>query len=137
MHQIRGVTLLDLEVFHDSRGDLVAIDEPSNLPFPLRRVFYMKVGHTTTTRANHATSSDLMITPVAGAVTVDLDNGHEQLSVRLATPDRGLWTRPGIFISLRDFAKETVLLFCASVHVRDTRYFRAPQPELIEAHAFT
>lgn len=135
MQHIRGVHTIDLEICHDARGDLVALDERSNLPFPLRRVFYMKIDDPKITRANHATSSDLLITVVSGAATIDLDNGEERCALRLASPGYGVWTVPGIYIRLRDFAADTVLLVCASVQFSDTRYFPTPQPDLIGSYA--
>jgi hypothetical protein len=130
-----GVEIRELAVFNDGRGDLVAIENAANLPFPLRRVFYMAVGDPKIVRAKHATSADLFLNAISGSVTVAVDNGEERASIRLKTRARAVWTRPGIYIVLRDFAPQTVPMVCASTHFKDTRYFQAPQPHLIEAHA--
>jgi hypothetical protein len=132
-HIIRGVEIRELSVFNDGRGDLVAIENVANLPFRLRRVFYMAVDDPKIVRAKHATSANLFLTAIAGSVTVEVDNGEERGSIRLATRAQAVWTRPGIYIVLRDFAPQTVLMVCASTHFKDTRYFQAPQPDLIEA----
>jgi hypothetical protein len=132
---IRGVEVQELSVFNDGRGDLVAIENGANLPFPLRRVFYMAVDDPKVVRAKHATSANLFFTAIAGSVTVEVDNGEERGSMRLATRVQAVWTRPGIYVVLRAFAPQTVLMVCASTHFNETRYFKAPQPHLIEAHA--
>jgi hypothetical protein len=132
---IRGVEVCELAVFNDGRGDLVAIENGANLPFPLKRVFYMAVDDPKIVRAKHATSADLYLSTISGSVTVAVDNGEERASIRLKTRAGAIWTRPGIYIVLRDFAPQTVLMVCASTHFKDTRYFQAPQPHLIEAHA--
>jgi len=132
---IRGVEIRDLSVFNDGRGDLVAIENGANLPFPLRRVFYMAVDDPKIVRAQHATSADLFLSPISGSVTVAVDNGEERASIRLRTRARAIWTRPGVYIVLRDFAPQTVLMVCASTHFEDTCYFQTPQPHLIEAPA--
>lgn len=132
---IRGVEVRELSVFNDGRGDLVAIESGANLPFPLRRVFYMAVDDPKIVRARHATSADLFLSAISGSVTVAVDNGEECASIRLRTRARAVWTRPGIYIVLRDFAPQTMLMVCASTHFKDTRYFQAPQPHLLEEHA--
>jgi hypothetical protein len=132
---IRGVEIRELSVFSDGRGDLVAIENGANLPFPLRRVFYMAVDDPKIVRARHATSADFLLSAISGSVTVAVDNGEERASIRLRTRARAVWTRPGIYIVLRDFAPQTVLMVCASTRFKDTRYFQAPQPHLIEEHA--
>jgi WxcM-like, C-terminal len=132
---IRGVEVRELSVFNDGRGDLVAVEDETNLPFPLRRVFYMAVDDPRIVRAKHATSAHLYLSAISGSVSVAVDNGEERASIRLKSRARAIWTRPGIYIVLRDFAPQTVLMVCASTHFRDTRYFQSPQPHLIEAHA--
>ncbi len=132
---IRGVQVQELSVYNDGRGDLVAVENGDNLPFPLRRVFYMAVDDPKIVRAKHATSAHLFLTVVTGSVTVEVDNGEDRGSIRLVKRARAVWTRPGIYIVLRDFAPQTVLMVCASTHFKDTRYFQTPQPHLIEAHA--
>jgi hypothetical protein len=132
---IRGVQVQDLMVHNDGRGDLIAIENSANLPFQLKRVFYMAVDDPKVVRAKHATSSDLFLTAVTGAVTVEADNGEERASITLATRSRAVWTQPGIYLVLRDFAPQTVLMVCASTHFKDTRYFQSPQPHLIKTPA--
>jgi hypothetical protein len=66
---IYGVQVQELSVFNDGRGDLVAIENGANLPFPLRRVFYMAVDDPKIVHAKHATSAHLFLTAVTGAVT--------------------------------------------------------------------
>jgi hypothetical protein len=132
---IRGVEIQELFVFNDGRGDLVAIESGANLPFPLRRVFYMAVDDPKIVRAQHATSANLFLSAISGSVTVVVDNGEERATIRLRTRTRAIWTRPGVYIVLRDFAPQTVLMVCASTHFEETRYFQTPQPHLIEAHA--
>jgi hypothetical protein len=132
---MRGVEIRELSVFNDGRGDLVAIEDDTNLPFPLRRVFYMAVDDPRIVRAKHATSAHLHLSAISGAVTVVVDNGEERKSIRLGSRARAVWTRPGVYIVLRDFAPQTVLMVCASTHFSDTHYFQSPQPQLIEDHA--
>ena len=130
MRVIEGVMLLRQQVHSDRRGLLVSLEEEASLPFPLERVFFMKVDRAGIERGGHANSCDEFILPLAGSVTVEVDNGVERAVVLLSEHDRGLWVQPGILIHLRAFERGTTLLVCASARYEDTRHYEAAQPRL-------
>ncbi|GJD55855.1 sugar 3,4-ketoisomerase [Methylobacterium dankookense] len=136
MQLIRGVEILNYRTHVDDRGKLAAFDEFDNIPFPPRRVFFLKVDDPDRTRGGHANSCDEFIMPLSGSVLVEVDNGRECCSVHLDTRDRALWIKSGIVINLREFESNTVLLICASASYRDTRHFDHPQPHLFMADDF-
>lgn len=133
MEMIGGAQLLDLRVHADSRGELVAFESFSNLPFALERVFYLRVDDPAAVRGGHANSCDELIVALVGSVTVELDDGRQQSRIRLGCKDRGIWIRPGIVITLRAFEPGTLLLVCASAPYQETRQFaRAQEPLGVE-----
>lgn len=133
MDLIPGVRLLTQAVHADERGSLVALEEGDGLPFPLERVFFMKVDEAGTVRGGHANSCDEYIVPLAGSVVVEVDNGERSARVRLSDHRRGLWIRAGILIHLREFEAGTTLLVCASARYEETRHFARAQPHLTTA----
>ena len=135
MRLIAGASVIPLEVHVDGRGQLVALDGIDDVPFPLRRVFCISVAHYGVSRGGHANSCDELIIAINGAVTVDLDNGHERCSTRLVRSNRGIWVQPGLMIDLRRFEPQTTLLVCASASYRETRHYDRPQPHLFMAEA--
>lgn len=130
---IPGVMLLRQRVHADRRGSLVSLEGDDSLPFPLERVFFMRVDRAGTVRGGHANSCDEYIVPIGGCVVVDVDNGEDRASVRLSDPGRGLWVRAGILIHLREFEAGTTLLVCASARYGETRHFAQAQPHLVAA----
>ena len=133
MYMIQGVERIDHRVYSDERGELVALERYENLPFSLKRVFFMRVDTTGAVRGGHANSCHEYLVALTGSVTVEVDNGAERTRVRLEGHGQALWIRPGILIHLRDFEPGTLLLVCASEAYEDTRHFAQPQPDLTTA----
>lgn len=119
--------MLDLPDHNDERGDLVVLEQ-GTLPFVPKRIFFITVSNAGSVRAQHAGSSEELIVPLSGAVTVDLDNGEQQTSMRLADKNKAMWVRPGVWLRLREFEPGTILLVAASLCYSETRHFDRPQP---------
>ncbi|MDR7039665.1 dTDP-4-dehydrorhamnose 3,5-epimerase-like enzyme [Methylobacterium sp. BE186] len=130
---VKGVEIINQVVHSDARGELVALDQHENLPFPPRRVFFMSVDRPGTVRGGHANSCDEFIVVLKGSVLVEVDNGGERAGIRLEGYDRGLWIRAGILIHLREFEAGTILLVCASELYEDTRHYDRARPDLFRA----
>jgi dTDP-4-dehydrorhamnose 3,5-epimerase-like enzyme len=123
---IRGVHLLELQEHGDSRGGLVVLEDNA-LPFVPGRIFFMTVPDAGIVRGEHAGTSEQLIIAASGSVSIDLDNGEEQATIRLAENNKALWVRPGIWLRLREFKPGTVLLVAASRLYADTLHFEQPQ----------
>lgn len=136
MHLIEGAKMLAHRIHTDARGDLVAFEEFKDIPFPLKRVFFMKVDDPKIVRGGHANSCDEFIVALSGSVSVKIDNGFEESLVHLHTYDQALWVKAGVLIHLREFATGTLLLVCASARYEDTRHFDRAQPHLLRADCF-
>ncbi|WP_043749895.1 sugar 3,4-ketoisomerase [Methylobacterium nodulans] len=127
------MSLLPQRVHADARGELVAFEEFENVPFVPKRVFVVKVDAPGPARGGHANSCDELITVLSGAVTVEVDNGSERATVRLAGHDEALWIQGGILIRLCGFVPSTILLVCASERYKDTQHYDEARPDLMRA----
>ncbi|NEU12620.1 WxcM-like domain-containing protein [Methylobacterium sp. BTF04] len=136
MRLIEGAQLLAHCLHTDARGDLVAFEEFKNLPFPLERVFFIKVDAPEVVRGGHANSCDELIVALSGSVLVEVDNGREQSHIRLCTHDQALWVRAGVIIHLREFVPGTLILVCASARYEDTRHYSRAQPHLMRTDCY-
>lgn len=134
MSMIHGSQLLPLAIHADVRGLLGVMPETDDLPFPLERIFFMKVDDSGVERGGHANSCDELIVALSGSVRVELDNGFERDAVTLADHASGLWIQPGVLIRLTSFEAGTILLVAASARYEDTRHFETPQPHLLQPH---
>lgn len=134
MRFIEGAELLTHKVNVDSRGELAAFENFNNLPFPLERVFFIKAGAAGMQRGGHANSCDEAIIALTGSVLVEADNGYQKASIRLASGNELVWIKPGVVVSLLDFAPNTILLVCASARFSDTQHYHCAQPHLVVAN---
>lgn len=128
-----GVTLVDLPRHADSRGCLVALEEGKFLPFEVRRVFFMWCVPASAVRAEDAISSHEALIALQGGVTLDLDNGDEQMSIHLSRPDQALCMHAGVWVRMRNFSKEAIILVAASQKHSETKRFGEPQPQLLKS----
>jgi hypothetical protein len=124
---IRGAKLLDLVCNEDDRGSLVVIEEQDSLPFIPKRIFFITVPSSSSVRAAHSSLCEELIVTVNGAVTIDLDNGEQQMSLRLEEKNKALWLRPGVWIKLKEFTPGTIILVAASLLFSETQQSKKPQ----------
>lgn len=132
MPWVRGVRLIDLARHRDSRGSLLAFGGNPQLPFPVKNVYFILDCPPGAIRAEHATSANTAIIALNPAITVDLDNGSEQESQRLTRPDTALIIKAGVWMRLREFARETKVVVLSSKPFREMRQFQGPQPTLLD-----
>ncbi len=130
---LRGTKLVKLPDHADSRGCLIALDRDQSLPFDVRRVYCIYQGHPKSIRGEHATSADCALVALQGSVDVDLDNGQEQASMRLSRTDQALCIHAGVWLRLRNFMDEAIVLVAASQLYAESAYFEHPNPELLKS----
>jgi hypothetical protein len=132
--QMQGVEIYPLKAHREPGGELTALEEDCNLGFPLRRVFYIKADSAEAVRAEHASSAEMVLIALVGAVTVEVDNGSQQEAFRLEDGSHALSIRPGVWVRLREFTVGTLLLVASSRLYAETRHYNTPQPHLIHGH---
>lgn len=116
---------IDFQEHGDWRGQLVALEENKNIPFAVKRVYFMYDTKEGVVRGKHAHRELYQILfCVAGACTVSLDNGKEKTEVRLEQPYRGLLIGPGIWREMYDFTPGAVLMVLASEYYDESDYIR-------------
>ena len=99
----------------DERGVLTSIESGQDIPFEIKRIFYMH--HITTDRGGHAhTDTEQVVTAAAGRFKMDLSDGVDTRTYVLDDPTRGVYTPPMVFIELYDFSPGAVCLVLASTH---------------------
>ena len=99
----------------DERGVLTSIESGQDIPFEIKRIFYMH--HITTDRGGHAhADTEQVVTAAAGRFKMDLSDGVDTRTYVLDDPTRGVYTPPMVFIELYDFSPGAVCLVLASTH---------------------
>lgn len=117
--------LVDLRKISDPRGNLTPIEEGTDLPFTIKRVYYLYDVPSGQSRGGHAHKElQQLIVAANGSFTITLDDGTNKKSFTLNRPYQGLLIVPGIWRVLDDFSSGAVLLCLASEHYMEDDYIR-------------
>lgn len=116
----------------DDRGMLIALEEGKNVPFQIRRVYYMFETKPDVRRGFHAHRNlKQLAVAVRGSVRFHLDDGVDTADVLLDDPARGLLLDRLIWREMYDFSEDCVLmvladqLYDADDYIRDYDEFLA------------
>jgi len=119
-----AVRWVELPSSVDERGVLTSIESGLDVPFEIKRIFYMH--HIVTDRGGHAhKDTHQVIVAAAGSFKVDLSDGTASRTYVFEDPARGLYTPPMVFIQLYDFSPGAVCLVLASTHYDMSRSIRS------------
>lgn len=109
----------------DERGKLVVIEGSQDIPFDIKRVFYIYGSDKTVVRGEHANhESEFVLINVAGKSKVRITDGNEEIIVELNKPMMGVYIPKMIWKDMYDFSPDSVLLVLASTHYDGREYIR-------------
>jgi len=118
--------ILDFGEYGDERGNLVVAEGcGKDIPFDIKRVFYMYGSDATVVRGQHANrKTEFVLINVSGTSKVKVDNGFETDIIELNKPRMGLYIPTMMWKDMYDFSADSVLLCLASEHYDGTEYIR-------------
>lgn len=109
----------------DERGQLVALEEFKDIPFEIKRVYYMYDTGRGVRRGFHAHKSlEQILVCIHGTCKILLDNGQEKKIVPLEKPYEGLYIANNMWREMYDFSDDAVLLVLASDFYKEEDYIR-------------
>ena len=122
---IEDCKIIDLRKIHDPRGNLTPIEGGVDVPFDIKRIYYLYDVPGGESRGAHAHKElQQLIVAASGSFTVTLDDGKNKKSFNLNRSYYGLLIVPGIWRDLDDFSSGAVLLCLASEHYEAEDYLR-------------
>ncbi|TYZ29945.1 WxcM-like domain-containing protein [Selenomonas caprae] len=99
----------------DKRGQLIALEEFKDIPFKIKRVYYMYDTAEGVVRGHHAHKKlEQILVCIHGSCKIRLNNGVEEKIVPLEKPYEGLYVANNMWREMFDFSKDAVLLVFAS-----------------------
>ncbi len=123
MSSLNHVRWIEFPSNRDNRGILTSIESAIDIPFDIKRVFYMH--HIVSDRGGHAhRDTDQVIIAIAGKFVLELSDGMAQLTFELNDPTRGLYIPRMIFIRMYNFTPDAVCCVLASTHYDITKSLR-------------
>ncbi len=109
----------------DERGQLVALEEEKDIPFKIKRVYYLYDTLPGVTRGYHAHKSlEQILVCIHGSCKIRLDDGHEKKVVALEKPYEGLYVSHAVWREMFDFSPDAVLMVLASELYDESDYIR-------------
>lgn len=119
------IRLYTFEPHGDDRGQLVAIEEFNDIPFEIKRVYYMYDTTPGVARGHHAHKAlEQILICVHGSCKILLDNGKEKEIVLLDKPNLGLYIASDMWRVMYDFTEDAVLMVLASTVYNESDYIR-------------
>lgn len=117
--------LLNFNVLGNSEGSLIALENSKNIPFDVKRVYYIWGNKPDVIRGRHAHKKlEQVIICVSGACDFILDNGAERQTIHLDSPTQGLYIKHNIWREFTNFSSDCVIMVLASEFYDESDYIR-------------
>ncbi len=126
MHNLNKVRMIDFPQRGDARGHLVIAEGGSDIPFNIKRVFYIYGSDKDVVRGQHANRiSEFVLINVAGTSKVKVKDGEGNEAIYcLDRPHIGLYIPNMVWKDMYDFSEDSVLLCIASTNYDANEYIR-------------
>ncbi len=117
--------IIDFQKHGDARGMLVALEENKEIPFNIKRVYYMYDTLADVRRGFHAHKHlQQILICIHGSCKIHLDDGFETAEVTLDKPFEGLYVSNNMWREMYDFSPDAVLMVLASDFYDENDYIR-------------
>jgi dTDP-4-dehydrorhamnose 3,5-epimerase-like enzyme len=122
---VNDCSLISLPRIFNRAGNITAINGMQEVPFEIKRVYYLYDIPGGETRGGHA-HKDLtqLIVAAGGSFTVVLEDGTNRQEINLNRPYQGLLVVPGIWRELQNFSSGSTCLVLASSLYDEADYIR-------------
>lgn len=109
----------------DTRGQLIAIEEGRDIPFAIKRIYYIYNTESQVHRGLHAHRNlEQILICVHGSCKICLDDGEETELIVLDRPWEGIYLSNMVWRDMFDFSPDAVLLVLASDYYKEEDYIR-------------
>ena len=118
-------SLIELPSIKNRTGNITVIDNNIEIPFNIKRIFYLYDIPGGESRGAHAHKEcHQFLIATSGSFEVQLDDGKVKKKVMLNQPYRALHIPPGIWASEVNFSSGAICLVLASHTFDETDYIR-------------
>lgn len=122
---MKNTALMTFNVHGGSYGSLIALEGCREVPFEVRRIYYIYGVEQTCRRGfhSHQDLEQVLICP-HGCVKILVKTPFEETVYTLDSPDKGLYIGPMIWREMFDWQDDAVLLVLASKYYDEKDYIR-------------
>ncbi|MDD2888662.1 MAG: FdtA/QdtA family cupin domain-containing protein [Aliarcobacter sp.] len=122
MHKL---SLVNLKTIGDERGFLIALESNKEIPFEIKRVFYIFGTQKDVSRGNHSHyKTKQFLVAVRGSCKITLDDAKNKATFNLNKPNLGLLQDALVWGTMHDFSEDCVLLVFSDEFYDESDYIR-------------
>lgn len=120
-----NVQFIPLQTHGDERGALVSLEYSRNIPFEIKRVYYMFDTREGVERGFHAHRDLKQVAIVLrGSCRFILDDGKERIEILMDNPAQGLLIDSVVWREMKDFSSDCILMVLADRLYDEGDYIR-------------
>ena len=117
--------IITLDKHHHANGNLTVVEDYNEIPFKIRRTYYLYDIPGGESRGGHAHKQLYqLVVAISGSFEVTVDDGQRQKTFTLNQPYNGLLIVPGIWRTLQNFSSGSVCAVLASELYDEADYYR-------------
>lgn len=126
MNIVNLAQMLEFKQKGDERGHLVIVEGNDDIPFDIKRIFYIYGSDSDVIRGKHANKkSEFVLINVSGTSKVKVMDGKGNEAIySLNRPHTGIYLPKLVWKEMYDFSDDSVLLCLASSHYDSEEYIR-------------
>lgn len=119
------IRLLEFPMLGDERGSLIALEGTRNIPFQIKRVYYIFGTQEGVARGFHAHKElEQVAVCVSGRCRMIMDDGQKKEEVWLDSPGKAICIGAMLWHEMHDFSPDCILLVVASDYYAESDYIR-------------
>jgi hypothetical protein len=117
--------IIHLPRIHNRAGNITPVTNFTNIPFAIKRVYYLYDIPGGESRGAHGHKSlEQLIIAASGSFDITIDDGKNKKTVQLSRPYVGLHLKPGLWRDISNFSSGAICLVLASEHYNEKDYIR-------------
>ena len=122
----KSTEILEFPQRGDERGHLVVVEAMKDIPFEIKRIFYIYGSDANVVRGKHANrKSEFVLINIAGQSKVKVKDGKGNETVfSLNRPHTGIYLPKMVWKEMYDFSEDSVLLCLSNEHYDASEYIR-------------
>ncbi|HAS8418736.1 TPA: WxcM-like domain-containing protein [Vibrio vulnificus] len=120
-----NIQLISFKKMGDERGSLISLEQNRNIPFDIKRIYYIFDTQNGLSRGFHAHYDlEQVVICMKGSVTFLIDDGVIKEEVTLSSPDVGLHIKGLKWREMHNFSEDCILMIVASELYDEDDYIR-------------
>lgn len=110
----------------DDRGHLVVVEGLKDVPFEIKRMFYIYGTKSNVIRGQHANrKSEFVLINLSGNCKLKVDDGKNEEIIILDKPHEGIYLEKMVWKDMFDFSEDSILLVLSNHSYDSEEYVRS------------